>query len=188
MYYKLFEVGVWKSVFRADLKDFCYRLKTVDKGRNKSNVNGWQSTDLDTSQVLLKPLIDHIEEEANTYALNYFSKPSFIINNMWVNINPTHSYNRTHTHPCSMFSGVNYIHTPKDCGNIYFQRPEMEIQDHTQSNFSQYNLNGFNQMNSLEWWMPSVKHTCYIFPSFLRHYVEPNKSKEDRLSISFNLV
>ena len=79
MYYTLFEVGVWKSAFNSDLKDFCYRLKTVDKGRNKSNVNGWQSTDLDTSQVLLKPLISHIEEEANKYALNYFSKPSFIL-------------------------------------------------------------------------------------------------------------
>ena len=185
MYYKLFEYGVWKTTFNSDLKEFCYKIQSIDKGRNKSNVNGWQSSDLDKSQEYIKPLISHITKETNTYAKNYFSNPSFKLDNMWVNINPTHSYNRQHTHPGSMFSGVYYIQTPKNCGNIYFERPQMDLEE---SFDWKYNKGTFNSLNSLEWWMPSTKHICYIFPSYMRHYVEPNRSDIDRISISFNLL
>ena len=35
-----------------------------------------------------------------------------VLGNMWANVNPTYSYNKTHTHPNSMWSGVYYIKVP----------------------------------------------------------------------------
>ena len=42
---------------------------------------------------------------------------------MWANINPTYSYNKTHTHPNSMWSGVYYIKVPKKSGKLFLEDP-----------------------------------------------------------------
>ena len=45
-----------------------------------------------------------------------------------------------------------------------------------------------NQYNSeLWWWLPSEEGRLYIFPSWIKHLVEPNMSDEERISISFNI-
>ena len=57
----------------------------------------------------------------------------------------------------------------------------------------------FNQINSYNeyfknqinlhhcYWFPPVEGRVLIFPSHLEHEVEINKSKEDRISVSFNI-
>ena len=45
------------------------------------------------------------------------------LGNMWANINPTYSYNKTHTHPNSMWSGVYYIKVPKNSGKLFLEDP-----------------------------------------------------------------
>ena len=45
------------------------------------------------------------------------------LGNMWANINPTYSYNKTHTHPNSMWSGVYYIKVPKKSGKLFLEDP-----------------------------------------------------------------
>ena len=47
----------------------------------------------------------------------------------------------------------------------------------------------YNNYNSGTWWLPSEENNLYLFPSWLKHRVEPNLNKnENRISISFNLV
>ena len=43
--------------------------------------------------------------------------------NMWANINPPGGYNRGHTHPGSLWSGVYYVQAPEACGQVIFQDP-----------------------------------------------------------------
>ena len=45
------------------------------------------------------------------------------LGNMWANINPTYSYNKTHMHPNSLWSGVYYIKVPKNSGNLFLEDP-----------------------------------------------------------------
>ena len=187
MYYKLFECGVWESAFNSNLKEYCYDIQKRKKGRTISNLLGWQSNDLDLSSKSLKPLISHIEEQTNQFSKLYVNS-HFKMMNMWININPPGGSNRTHTHPNSMFSGVYYVSTPKDCGNIVFQRPDIQLQLSYTSKYGVIDGSNGNPLNSPEWWKPSKQNTCYIFPSFMSHWVEPNCSKEDRISLSFNLV
>jgi uncharacterized protein (TIGR02466 family) len=45
----------------------------------------------------------------------------------------------------------------------------------------------FNSVNSGYWYAEPKEGDLIMFPSWLRHYVEPSKSNEDRISIAFNL-
>ena len=97
---------------------------------------------------------------------------------MWINISGYKDYNREHNHSDCNFSGVYYIHTPNNCGNIEFIRHDRD---------RGIPLSEFNNVNSASWWLLSQKHTCYIFPSYYLHRVLPNMNTEERYSISFNI-
>ena len=104
--------------------------------------------------------------------------------NFWININEYKDYNITHKHPGALISGVYYVKTPKDCGNIIFEHPSESFQSEWRMTPSDY-----NNYNSGTWWLPSEENNLYLFPSWLKHRVEPNLNKnENRISISFNLV
>jgi uncharacterized protein (TIGR02466 family) len=108
--------------------------------------------------------------------------------NMWANLNPRHGYNRSHIHPGSLWSGVYYVNTPVNCGQLVFHdpRPEsqmlaVEKQRHSQTTPEQWS----------EVFHQAISGRLVLFPSWLRHEVEPNITSlsspdGDRISISFN--
>ena len=98
--------------------------------------------------------------------------------NLWYNVNGLSSFNKPHTHPGSIVSGVYYISIPQNSGNIVFLNQDMD---------KFYTLiDSYNNYNSSTWKIISKENLCIFFPSYLRHYVEPNFNKKERISISFN--
>ena len=100
----------------------------------------------------------------------------------WVNINPPGSYNIMHQHGSYQgvfLSSVFYVKTPEDCGNIRFYDPRRDICGATDMVY--YN-NGDIYM-----WVKPIVNNLLLFPSWLWHDVEPNDSKENRISISSNI-
>ena len=109
--------------------------------------------------------------------------------NAWVNINQKLNSNQAHTHPGCILSGVYYIKTPKECGNIQFIHPAQDMMTRDWSNFIDRNwYSDYNQYNSELWSLPSEEGRLYVFPSWIKHLVQPNMSDEERISISFNVV
>ena len=115
--------------------------------------------------------------------------PAFepVCDSMWVNINPRYSYNRHHTHPHALWSGVYYVQTPDNCGLIYFTDPRPQAQvltpyydpDHRR-------METWNEI----YYQPQAGRII-VFPAWLDHAVQPNLSEEqdrdgDRISVSFN--
>ena len=101
---------------------------------------------------------------------------------MWVNINKTGDYNEIHDHnpyDGTALSGVFYVKTPANCGRIRFYDPRPFI---TKAPDMQY----YNDGNTYHYFDPEP-NMLLIFPAWLKHMVEPNKSNEDRISISFNI-
>jgi uncharacterized protein (TIGR02466 family) len=100
----------------------------------------------------------------------------------WININgPGHS-NRRHSHVDTsiILSGTYYLQVSENCGLIKFHDPRGHIiQDmpDTKYYFDGYSYNTIKPENNL----------LLFFPSWIEHEVEENKSKEDRVSISFNI-
>ena len=90
-----------------------------DPGVNKTNRNGWHSTTEMHKIPVFKPLIQELFKMAEECNKDYGVQPKLGLGNMWANINPTYSYNKTHTHPNSLWSGVYYIKVPKTRANYF---------------------------------------------------------------------
>ena len=102
--------------------------------------------------------------------------------NMWININSLGSFNRPHIHQNSVFSGVYYVSTSGNDGNIVFQHPAINHQYH----LTQNHVGEFNNFTSARFSVVPNSGKLIIFPAWLQHYVEPNTQDTDRISISFN--
>ena len=98
--------------------------KADPKGETKTNSGfGWHSkTDMDKKPEY-KPLIDELFKMAYECNRDYGISGELGLGNMWANINPSYSYNKTHTHPNSMWSGVYYIKVPKNSGKLFLEDP-----------------------------------------------------------------
>ena len=77
-----------------------------DKGVQKTNVNGWHSP----TDMHLKPeykmLVDLLHQAQHFIYNDELLDNEPFLGNMWANINPPGGYNRAHTHPNSLWSGV----------------------------------------------------------------------------------
>jgi len=105
-----------------------------------------------------------------------------IKNSFWVNINYKNQHNILHSHDpfCdNALSGVFYVQTPKDCGNIRLYDPRYTLT-------SAPDLKYYNNASPCHIFTPEP-NLLLIFPSWLQHLVEPNNSDEQRISISFNI-
>ena len=184
----LFKSPIYKTTLPLDntaISKYCLSLSKKNKGRVLSNVGGWQSDDLTGEHPILNDLLLSIEEHCSIFTKALDIKIKNKIGNIWININGYKDVNRPHSHPHSKISGVYYVQTPKDCGNITFHHPSFDMFQYDWNNIS---IN-YNEYNSAEWWMPSSAGRLYLFPSWLNHCVKPNlNKKEKRISISFNLL
>ena len=183
----IFKVPIWTIPLKLDNKSmatYCNSLKRKDKGRKISNEGGWQSNNLTGEHPKLNALFLAIEHNANTFAKELELKTPLVIDNIWININDYKSYNVRHRHVGAILSGVYYVSTPKDCGNIVFCNPDQSIE----YDWAEYNHNKYNSYTSGRYWKEARANQLYLFPSWLFHEVEPNKNKkENRISISFNI-
>jgi uncharacterized protein (TIGR02466 family) len=156
------------------------------QGRVETNYGGWQSNDLDLSdpifQPLLKSIYDGLEFMHEQHAIAPNMRP--IVQNAWINVNYKGSYNLPHIHPESLFSGVFYVKTPENCGNIVFTHPAQNQQYHFKPETGM--MSEYNIRNSGVCFAYPQRGKMILFPSWANHRVEPNNSDEPRISIAFN--
>ena len=182
----IFTTGIGVTTFNEDLKKlekYSYKLKKKSKSRLLSNQGGWQSSSMGTKEIPKEtiPLILKIEEAVQEYSELFKLKKRVKFSNMWININSYKDSNLIHTHPGCLISGVYYIKTSKNCGDIKFKQSS-RIDD-----YLHYEpVTERNSLNAIFWSAPAIENTIYLFPSWLEHLVTLNYSKEDRISLSFN--
>jgi uncharacterized protein (TIGR02466 family) len=180
----IFKVGVYKEKLIIDneqLEKYSYSLREKGKQLNKSNKGGYHSDNLNKEDLELQELLKNILLKSNLYS-KHTGYEELTVDNIWCNINSYKDFNELHCHPNSKISGVYYVKTPKDCGEIEFHNPAYHVL--AQSGLSRSN----NNYTSLFWWLPAEKGMLYLFPSWLMHLVRPNMNKEEeRISFSFNL-
>lgn len=185
----IFKISIYKtklSLNNKEIENYCHQLKDKNKGRIKTNVGGWQSNDLLKDNKILDNLISSIVNNANEFAKHLDFKKKLSMDNIWININSYKDFNKTHCHANCLISGVYYVKTPKNCGNITFVNNNS---DNIYNCWGIHQFNNYNNYNSPEWFIPSLENHLYLFPNWLNHYVQPNMNeKEDRISISFNLL
>jgi uncharacterized protein (TIGR02466 family) len=189
-----FATSIWKSNIlitpeqHQAIIDYIMRLREQDKiGAKMSNIGGWQSNSYNSNDIddILSPLFEQVKfitaNVVHDLRLDIEGyQPSII--NYWYNINNKNNYNRPHIHPKSSLSGVVYLKMPKNNGgNIYFERDS----DGALWTFpaSEQNIPERTQVSML------APHELefVVFPSYLRHGVDPNQTDEDRISMAINI-
>jgi len=175
---------IWSAVTHvidnSQLKRYAYDRMKSDSGRTISNYQGYQSSDIisgDNEQI--DGLIEYLNQEIAVCA-NQVGLPQLQIQNVWININPPGAYNELHHHLGSVLSGVYYVDAKENQGSIQFDR----------NDGAEYHIPAQVEKETY--------YTCtratyaaktgalYIFPSWLKHSVQGNKSNTDRISVSFN--
>ena len=155
-----------------------------NKGVAKTNAGGWHSTtDMNTKKEYNPLTIELFNMQEEIFKKENLSRKP-VCGNMWANINGPGNYNRPHLHPNSLFSGVYWVKTPKNSGNLMLYDPRPGIQM-TMPNRKDGKL-------PPEYWRevhyePKAGR-CIMFPSWLWHEVKPNKSNDTRISVSFNFL
>jgi uncharacterized protein (TIGR02466 family) len=162
-------------------------MRAQSKGVSKSNRGGWHSEgnlfDIDA------PSIQKIKRSAEeavfevTRKVNSKFKPDDLNLKLfaWMNANPSGGYNAPHTHPGAHWSGVYYVAQPEveegSSGMIEFLDPRFDLE-----HWKILDASAFRQKLTFR---PSVGEVI-VFPSYLMHWVHPNQSNEDRVTIAFN--
>ena len=185
----IFRTEIYSSYLNFDLNKltkYCFELENYNKSRKKSNLGGWQSGDLfDEDDDVIFNLRKLITKHLNNYSVNLSFK-KFKLTNLWININGYKDTNMKHMHPGSVLSGVFYVKLPNidSCGNLVFFNPAADLMEYS---FNPHRdvLKYDNRHSSTSFVKPK-ENLLIIFPSWVNHLVEPNMSKEKRISISFN--
>ena len=148
---------------------------------NSSAVSGYQSQKFDIRETPLfsGALKETIKQVATELQIDPDCKT--MVTDCWANINSPGSYNRKHTHFNSMLSGVYYPCVPDNSGQIAFIDPRIQAYVIT---LPVTRKTGFTSRQ--------IKRTpaageFILFPSWLEHSVEMNKSDEERVSVAFNV-
>jgi len=155
-----------------------------DKGLSRTNVKGWHSTTNMNELPEYKKLVDLLyEAQRIIYQQEHLDSEPFL-GNMWANINPPGAMNRAHVHPNSLWSGVYYVKAPKNSGHLKIDDPRAA------ASMSRPRQKSGAQPSRLwrEAHFEPIAGRLIMFPAWLTHCVDPNKSNENRISVSFNFM
>jgi uncharacterized protein (TIGR02466 family) len=145
-----------------------------------SNSGGWQSKKLVYESIEeMQPFLNNIILAAREIYKGYgiSREPQYM--EYWFNINRKYNFNWLHNHPNFYFSGVYYVKSSENSGDLVLERPDAASEWIVPESINIANCPAFKIT-------PKVNNLL-IFPSYLKHKVEQNLTDEDRISIAFNI-
>mgnify|MGYP006172548175 CR=1 FL=1 len=162
--------------------------RRAEPGVGRSNRYGWHSApDLfdrpEPAHAEIARHIDAMVAAATAKMIPDLPKGMTRRHEGWINVSPTHAMNAPHDHTGAFWSGCYYVHVPPAPGDdrlsgaIEFIDPRGAI--------------GASATIDTPFTRPKftvrpVAGTCLLWPCFLKHWVHPNRSEEERISIPFN--
>ncbi len=173
-------------VYSMDLEDVnnscliedCLKIKESNESVQNSNVGGWQSPSIcEKLKTLNLKTLEQKVEEAVLFVLNCENLSGIKLKTgYWININSSNDYNIIHHHTFPLITAVYYPFVPKNC--------EAELVFNRTDGGCYFDLHKSNSIFSIS----CRTGMLIIFSPHLFHYVLPNKSKENRISIAYNFT
>lgn len=181
-----FEVDDADRLNKNLLKEIAKR-QAAEGGMSKSNRKGWHSDrDLferkEPAQAALAQIILRmLAQSTKTVAPHTNFNNIDLLADGWINVNPRGAYNAPHDHIGSFWSGVYYIQLPEhdegQGGAIEFLAPHKVLPGHGIIEAA---------ITAQKMSVRPKPGQVLIFPATLVHWVHPNESEEDRITIAFN--
>tara|TARA_B110000285_G_C14953564_1_gene528022 strand:+ start:276 stop:875 length:600 start_codon:yes stop_codon:yes gene_type:complete len=174
----VFGKAIYEKLLDLDIKKIVSMIDTTKRTGTKITSNGLHVLD----DKKLKFLKDILLKEFYAYAwdkMKYTNNHFNITTSWFTQVNPTKS-SQFHNHTNCFMSGVLYLQTTPDSGDIIFQEFGNKA----------FNLlpSEFNLYNSKEWIYKPQNGLLLLFPSDLYHRVKENESKHIRHSLAFNFM
>ena len=109
-----------------------------------------------------------------------YKNNDFIFTTSWVAKSKKNEISEYHNHNNCMYSGIFYVNTDENCGQLAFEN----------LNNKRFNLipTEFNIHNSQKFNFKPKNKMIIFFPSELYHKIEKNNSNITRYSIAFNMM
>ena len=109
---------------------------------------------------------------------------NFYFTNSWVVKHYPNDWAQTHNHTNSLLSGVYYLETEQNSGDLCFESNNVNnlFPNAVFPNFKEYNYTTGGQIK-----MKVDMGKLYLFPSHIFHQVLKNKTNKIRYSLAFNL-
>ena len=187
----IFPTPVWTAIIpnhkemNEKMYDYIQTLQSNDpKGKIRSNLIGWHSQNFNLQDPEPQSFIHGISSILNESLTDMgwdLKKNELKITEMWSIINPTNASNARHIHSNNFISAAYYVKAPENCGDIIFHDPR------SANVIRSPIINTVNKLNSTIFSVTPKEGLLVLFPSYLHHSVNNNKSDEERIVISFNI-
>lgn len=140
--------------------------------------------DLPSRIPAFKDLVTTLQPHVKSFARSLhfdLGRRQLVCNSIWINILKPGGVHTSHIHPHSIISGTCYITVPKGAGALKLEDPRLGLMMAAPARHP----SAPRAMQPFIYVTPEPGGII-LFESWLRHEVEPNRAKEDRISISFN--
>lgn len=192
-YEKIFSTPLFRfrlndaDALNRELLEEMERLRATSEGVTKSNRGGWHSSGnlFRGDAACLQRLKMDAEEAviASTKAIGAKIDPTTLGLKLfgWMNANPPGGFNAPHTHPKAHWSGTYYVAQPDvetgSSGMIEFLDPRSDL-----PNWRLLQAPPFRPKKAIR----PKPGELILFPSYLVHWVYPNETSQERVTIAFN--
>ena len=104
------------------------------------------------------------------------------ITGCWANVSAPGAGHGMHTHPNNFLSGVYYVQVPPDANTVNFHDPR------GQTAIIRPPVTELTAYNTDQVVLEIGTGTLLVFPAWLPHSVDANRSEDPRISVSFNIM
>lgn len=181
------------AAFNAELADACAMLADEDtagrawcKARSYPGYTSYASLDdLPRRATIFADLVRKLDREARAFAdalaFDLGPRGKLKLDSLWASVIEKGGAHAAHIHPHSAISGTYYVAVPPGCGGLRLEDPRlaMMMAAPPRRDGAPEDLRNFVTLAPAE-------GTILMWESWLRHEVLPGRTREPRVSISFN--
>jgi uncharacterized protein (TIGR02466 family) len=185
---RMFPTFVWKAELKSEvykpINDSILRgLAEIGMPLDLMPGESWQSGHRLHELEPFREVVDCINEAAESVlAYLKIGPESFMITGCWANVSAPGAGHRVHDHPNNYLSGVYYVRTQQGANTINFLDPRRQTAI-IRPPVTQLTAENTEQV------VVSVRDGMLLmFPAWLQHSVDPNRSDRARISVGFNIM
>ena len=181
------------EAFTADLEAACAMLVAEDKaGRAWCKANAYPGytsyaslDDLPHRATIFADLVRKLDREARVFsealAFDLGPRGKLGLDSLWVSVLERGGVHAAHIHPHSVISGTYYVTVPEGAGGLRLEDPRLPMMMAAPPR----RADATEALKTFVTVAPSAGQV-FMWESWLRHEVLPGRTREPRVSISFN--
>jgi len=186
---RLFPTFVWKARLAPRVYDRINRsvLRRLEEMRRElpplERGTVWQSVHALHELAPFRTLVACIDQAVD--ALLAFLRSGareVVITGCWANLSAPGAQHRMHAHPNNFLSGVYYVQVQEGANTINFHDPRAQV------GIIRPPVTELTAYNTDQVVVTVEVGTLLLFPAWLPHSVDANRSERTRISISFNVM